>query len=228
MKISINPEVFKKYPKLSIAFILAKNIDNQKKLAESLELLEEAEELVRLTYNKDSLKSHQLIAPWRVAREEFGEKARHYHTSVEKLLGAVLAKKKIAANDVATNLAHYLALKHVVPYGLDDYKKIKEKLSIGISSKKERLGFLKNMEAGSLYYRDAEKVLSAKLDYWKNPKTALTPDSTSVLIHFEALPPLTSQKLNEIAKEATELINSFCEGKAQYFILNKNSRSRSG
>ena len=73
MKISINKKVFSRFhSKFKVAFILVKNIDNNSKLRESLHLLEEAEQLIRLSFNKETVKNHHLMAPWSVAQEEFG------------------------------------------------------------------------------------------------------------------------------------------------------------
>ncbi len=63
MKITINKEVFKKFhPKFKVAFILLKDMDNSSKIQDSYHLLKEAEQLIRLTFNKDIVKNHHLIS----------------------------------------------------------------------------------------------------------------------------------------------------------------------
>ncbi len=222
MDIYIKKEVFKKYPNLKIAFILVQGINNKAKIKESKHLLNDAEKLVRLTFNKETVKSHHLISPWAVIRQEFGNKAKHYNTSVERLLEKVLQGKSAAARDVLTNIVHYLALKHIVPFAVDDFKKINKELIFSIATGKEKKNLLQKLAAGMLYYRDSKTVLGTKLDYWKNSKTALSTKSTAALIHLEALPPLTTKKIEEIVTEAENLILSFCGGTAEIFILNKN------
>src|SRR3989344_6395934 len=121
MNISINKEVFKKlHPELRISLIKIENFDNQQKLKESRHLLHEMESLVRLTFNRDTPKTHHLIQPWEAAKQEFGKKARHYHTSVEKLLLKVLKGKSSAGNDVLSNLLAYISLKQIIPVSADD------------------------------------------------------------------------------------------------------------
>lgn len=217
MKITVRPEVFQKlHPKFTAAFILAMGIDNQSKAKEAGHLLREMERIVLMTFNKDTYKTHHLIAPWTVAQEEFGNKAEHLHTSVEQLLKKVLNHKNVAAKDTATNLLRYLALKHIVPFGLDDPSKVTKEIVFGVSSGKE-----KKLHKGVVYYRDAKKLLGAKLDYWKNTKTALKPVSKSALIHFEFLPPVNLQKQKEIITETTELLKAFCGGKIKVAVLDK-------
>jgi len=222
MIIRIKKEVFSNFhPKLRIAVIKAANLDNQAKLKESIHMLHEVEQMVRMTFHKTKVKDHSLIEPWRIAQEELGKKARPYHTSVEQLLRTVLAHKSVAAKDVLTNLTHYLSLKYVVPFGLDDGDKVTGDLTFSLSTGRERAGALKRVKKGELYYADDKAVLGTKLDYWKSKKTILTSSSKSAVIHLEALPPVKSSELNQIAKETGNLIASFCGAKVKTAVLHK-------
>ena len=223
MKIVVKRNVFRKFNSLKIAFILVRNTNNKKELAEAKHLSEEVEELIRLTYNKDTLKNHDLISPWAVAQQEFGKKAIHYHTSVERLIKKVLADKNIATKDVLTNLMQYISLKHVVPFGIDDYEKINGDLTFALSSGKEKASVLKKLKKNALYYKDEKSVLGTKLDFWKSKKTALNNKSTSALIHFEFLPPITDKKLNEIVDETANLIRTFCGGYVTAYLLDEKA-----
>lgn len=225
MKITLNKEVFKKYPQLKIAFFHLKKFDNKSKLEESRHLLQEAEQLIRLTFNKETIKNHYLISPWAVAQQEFGKEAKHYNTSVERLMKRVLAKKTVATKDVLTNLVRYIALKNIVPLAVDDLAKVEGDLNFSMAKGGEKVSILKNLKKDALYYRDSKKVLGTKLDYWKSSKTALDNSTTTALVHLEALPPITVKKLNEIIRDAKELLCSFCAGTLNVFILDKKKSS---
>lgn len=213
MKITIEPEVFKRFhPQLKVAFILAEGIDNKSKAAKANHLLAEMQKVILLTFNKDTAKSHLLVAPWNVAKEEFGRKAKHYHTSVELLLQKVLDKQKLQTKDTVTALLHYLALKHIVPFGADDRAKLNGDITFEIKK-------------GDLCYRDDKKTLGKKLDYWKNTKTGLKATSESALIHFEFLPPVSPAKQREILAEAVDLIQAFCGRKVKVVVLDKKKNS---
>ncbi|MBU0456756.1 MAG: phenylalanine--tRNA ligase beta subunit-related protein [Nanoarchaeota archaeon] len=227
MKIQINKEVFSKFNQdLKIVFILAKHIDNQTRIEESKHLLNDVENEVRLIFNKENIKSHHLISPWAVAQQEFGPKARHYHTSLEKLLIKVLNKKKIVTKSVLTNIINSLALKHIIPFGIDDLENISGNLTFAIAESDKKVNILKRLSSGELYYHDSKNILGKKLDYWKNSKTFLTNKSTSALIHFEILPPITKSKMDMIIKEADSLVRAFCNGKTKVFVLDKKNNSQ--
>jgi DNA/RNA-binding domain of Phe-tRNA-synthetase-like protein len=226
MKIRISSEVFKEFhPKLRIAFVYVKGIDNKKNLTESEHLLHEIEELTRLEFHPESLKTHNLIAPWVVAQKEFGKEAQHYHTSVEKLIKTVLRNKSVKTKDTLTNILNYLSLKHVVPIGEDDFGKIKGDLEFKVSKGREKLNSLTFLKSGAFYYRDQKSILGTKFDFWKSPRTQLKRETTSTLIHIEVVPPVKKEELDEMLEELKQLVDSFCGGTQKVFILDRNSPS---
>lgn len=226
MKITLKKEVFQKFhPQFQIAFLLAQGLDNQAKLKESRHLLQEVEVMVPLLFHPDTLKTHSLLSPWATLQHELDPRAAHYQTSLEKLLAQVLKKKKIQARDTLTNLLNYISLKHLVPLTVDDFHKLKGSLTFQLSTGKERASLLKKLKKNALYYRDQKNILGLKLDYWKSSKTKPDKKTTAYLIHLEALPPITPQKLKQITQELSNLIKTFCSGKTKIFILHKNKNS---
>ena len=77
------------------------------------------------------------------------------------------------------------------------------------------------------YLYDDKRVLGTKLDYWKNPRVALSSTSISALIHIEALPPVTSLQLQAMVKETQQLIKTFCGGKSKVVVLDRKKRTAS-
>ena len=225
MKVKIDPAVFKEFnPKLKIAFILVENIDNKKNLEEAKHLLNEIEELVRLTFFKDSVKSHNLISSWVAAQKAFGAGARHYHTSVEKLIHKVLQKKSIVQKDTLSNVINYLALKYVAPFGVDDLSEVEGDITFKVATKNKRVGLLKGLKKGELYYQDDKRILGKKLSHWKAPKTKVVPETYFALIHFEALPPVTTSEFNKLLTEARRLIKYILNAKTKVFVLDKKKK----
>lgn len=221
MKISIHKEVFKKFPQLQLGFVYVEDLDNHRKIIESEHLVHDIVNLIKLTFHKETLKNHYLISPWKVARAEFGKEAQHYQTSVEILLQKVLSNHSVVEKNTLTNLFHYLSLRYIVPGGMDDYFKIKGKLEYALANGKEKVGILKTLKEGALYYQDEESVLGTKLDFWKNKRTLVSAGTTKALVHFAALPPIDQKKLNQILAEAKEVIKTFCNGKVKVFVLDR-------
>ena len=226
MIIRITADVFKSVsPDFRVCCILLHNIDLQSAIKESQHLLHDVEKLVGFTFQKETIKNHHLISPWALAQREFGQQAKHYHTSVEKLIKKVLRKQNIATANPLENVLRYVALKYVVPYGIDDTNAIKTGITFTIAQKKTKKGLLSTLKPGELYCKDAAGPIATHLDYWKAKRTSLTPVSTSALIHFTALPPITKTQLRDIALETSQLLKAFCGGTSKIIFLDKHKSS---
>jgi len=220
MKIEIKKEVFNKYPQLRLVFFVLKKINNQHHLEESRHLLEEMENYVHLSFNKDNLKTHLLIAPWATAQQEFGPKAHHYHTSVERLMRKVFEHKSILTKDTLTNVLQYLCLKHIVPGSADDLEQVQGNLTFALAKGKEKVSLFAELKEKAFYYRDEKGVLGLKLDYWKSSRTRVGKNTTKALVHFGILPPLTLKQRTKLIQEAEESFKDFLQTPVKVIILN--------
>lgn len=229
MKIKIKEEVFQKvHPRFRIAFILVKNLDNRSKLRESEHLLQEIEEISRFLFHQESPQNHYLLSPWAALQQQLGKKVvRTYHTSLEKLINRVIKNKRVKSSSVITNLVSYLSLKHLLPVSVDDFHRLQGDLTFQLSTGREKVSFLRNLRKNTPFYRDEKRILGTKLDFWKSPFTKPAQASTACLIHLEALPSISGQKLKEIVREAARLIQTFSGGKTKTLILSKSRSSAS-
>ena len=226
MRVTISNDVFTRFnSRLKIILVDVREIDNKIHVKESSHLLQEIAQLIRMTFNEDTIKTHGLISPWVTAQQEFGSAAKHYQTSVEHYLKQVLRKKDVRTNNVMTNLIRYLSLKHLVPIGIDDVAQVRGNLTFGIAQGAERVDFIHTLKRGAFYYRDERGILGTKLDYWKSSKTRLKAKSKHVLIHLEVLPPLQMKRERELLVELSSLIKTFCGGTVKVKMLDKKKRS---
>lgn len=226
MKVTVTAEVFRKlHPQFQVGLILITDLQPCRQLKEAKELLDETTQLTRLLFHKTTTKNHHLISPWTAAQREFGRAAKHYHTSVERLLKRVLRKKSVATKDTVTTLVNYLALRNIVPIGVDDFDTLEGQLTFAIAKGGEKATRTTRVKKGAFYYHDDVGVLGTKLDHWKAKDSSVLPETTSVLIHIDALPPVTKKQLTALVKETGTLIQSFCGGKVKSVILDKKKRS---
>ena len=183
MKVSINKEVFDRFNQdFTLALIKVEKFDSITTRDQSKHLLKDVEKLVHLSFQKETLKNHNLISPWAVAQQEFGKKAKHYHTSVERLMKKVLSGKSVATKNPIENVVRYISLKYIIPISIDDQDKIKGGLTFALSTGKEKADTLRTLRKGALYYKDTKGPLGTKLDFWKSKRTALIPESEIALI----------------------------------------------
>lgn len=221
IKVAIAKEVFRPFPGFQVAVIAAKNSDNQRSAQKATHLVHDIEAYVHQTFHPAIIKNHSLLSPWTAAQKAFGKEARHYHTSVERLLHSVLKRKRITAKDTASNLLRYISIRHLLPGGADDADRLRGKVQFALAKGSERVRLFRKLRKGALYYHDQQRILGTKLDYWKNKKTEPDAGSKNILLHLAALPPVDRKKLLSIGKELQEIVRTFCGGTVKLVILDK-------
>ena len=124
-----------------------------------------------------------------------------------------------------TNLVRYVSLKYLVPLAVDDPSKIEGDLQFDVVSGKKRTGLFHSLKKGDVYYHDTARIIGAKLEYWKSPKTLPAPETKEALIHLDLLPPITKEMERKIVSQLTSLIETFCNGKVSVYTLNRAMKS---
>ena len=227
MKIEIDKKVFDGFhQKFMVGVIWCKGVDNSGNPADIYEMLRDVEELIRVNFTSITIKTHNLITAWQAAVAHFGEKAKHYQSNVERMLKSILDGEGIKSENKLVDLCNFISLKYLVPVGVNDSKKIAGNLSFTIASGKEKFHIDRKTvhpEAGELILRGSVEVLSRKLDYRQTPRALVSKSTKNAVVHIEAVPPVSEQKLANITEELAGLARIFCGGKVKRAVLsNKN------
>ena len=229
MKVEIDKKVFSSFnQKFMVGVIRCAGIDNSGSPADIHEMLRDIEELIRVNFTPITIKTHNLITAWQAAVAHFGEKAKHYQSNVERMMKLVLDGEDIKSVNKLHDLCNFISLKYLVPMGVNDSKKISGNLRFVIASGKEKFHADKEatgVEAGELILRGNAEVLSRKLDYRQSPKAAVSEKTKNAVVHIEAVPPVSEEKLRNITEELAGLIRIFCGGKIKRAVLSKKKPS---
>lgn len=228
MKVIVNKQILKTFPKLNIGIVIAKNIENTGSDEKIYHLLEEIEDLIKLNFVSEKLAEHPMISPWRAAYSEFGSKPSKYNSSVEALMRSILKGRSIPRISKLVDLYNYLSLKHLVPMGADDLARIKGNIKLTFASGKEKFTPLGKKEKehpdkGEVIYKDDEKVLCRRWNWRECDESKITEQTKEAVIYIEGIFPVTKEKLTEVCRECADMIKTFCNGKAEYHILNEKN-----
>ncbi len=224
MKFSINRDVFSKFPKLCAGVVVARDIENKGKGEKLSYLLKEVEDYIKLSFVPAKLSHYEMISPWRTAFEEFGTKPETYPNSVEALMKNLLDGKGVPKINKIVDISNYLSLKHLVPVGAYNLEEIDVFIELGESDGTEQffpLGTVKmeHPERGEIVYKDDNQILCRKWNWKESEKTKVTEDTKDVIFFIDGLPPVSKEKVKEIAEEAAELVKMFCNGKTETYVL---------
>jgi lysyl-tRNA synthetase class 2 len=125
MKFTIDQKILQKYPDVKIGIVVVKNLDNNGDSEEIRAMLEEEEQKITTNFSIETLTEIPAIRLWRNVYASLGSKPREYTCSIEALLRSVLNGRKIRHINRLVDLYNCISLKHVIPVGGEDLKKIK-------------------------------------------------------------------------------------------------------
>ena len=224
MKLIISSEIFKKFPKLHVGIVIAKDINNSGSDEKIYHLLKEIEDFIKLNFVPEQLAKHPMISPWRTAYSEFGAKPSKYHSSVEALMRRILKGQEIPKVNKLVDAYNYLSLKHLIPMGADDLDKVQGDIKFTIA-KGDEIFYPLNSDGvdhpdkGEVIYRDEKQVLCRRWNWRDSDKTKIDDKTKNAVVYIEGIPPVTKEKLEEVCKETVEVIKMFCNGEIAYHIL---------
>ena len=226
MKFKIDKKIFESFPDLNIGLILAKNIDNKENNKEIIESIRDQEKRIRENLSIENLTENSKIASWRKAYSSFGAKPKKYHCCAENLTKMALNNIDLKPINKLVDVYTYILIKHMVPLGGDDIDKVDGDITLKYAEGNETFQELnkeevKNPKPGEIVYADDKEILCRRWNWRECDKSKMTETTKNAALVIEGLPPFTKENIEEISKELAQLIEKYCGGEIQIFIVNK-------
>lgn len=225
MKFKIENIIFEQFPSLNIGIVLAKGINNTGKSPELLHMFKEQSNIIRAKYNLETLKNISDICSWREAYKSFGAKPKKYFCSVENLYRMIIKDIQLKHINMIVDIYNFISLKHIVPIGGDDIDKTDGDVILRFAKGHEPFIRLNSTEIdypkkGEVVYADNKEILCRRWNWRECDKSKMTEATKNVILFVEGLPPKSKQDVQKIAVELGQLVEKFCGGKIETFILN--------
>lgn len=229
MKFKIDSQIFKRYPGLNIGIVVAHQIDNAGTNEEIIHFIREKEKEIRKNYNTETLSQHPKIDSWRKAYSSFGARPKKYKSSVESLYRMILRGDDLRHINKIVDLYNYISIKHMVPAGGDEIKKVEGDITLTIAQGGESFTALNSEEKeaaqeGEVIYKDDKEVLCRRWNWRECDKTKMTEETKEVALVIEGLPPVIREELEEIGEDLSRLILKYCGGEVRKAVLDENYR----
>lgn len=227
MKFTVSQEVFNLFPLLNIVMMVVKEIDNFTPAEEIENLLRQEEAYCRTYFQELKVSEHPNITCWRKAYTDFGA-GSHYRSSIEALTRRVVKGEAIPLINKLVDLYNLISLKHLVPVGGEDLKKVKGNIELILASGDENFKALnseveEHPNRGEVVYVDENNdVLCRRFNWREAEKTKLTGETKDAIMYIEGLSPVKDIEVKEAAQDLTRFIARFCGGKIELFLVNKN------
>jgi DNA/RNA-binding domain of Phe-tRNA-synthetase-like protein len=229
---SISAEIFEKYPGYARGVVLAFGVHNGPSPEKLVQLLREAEAYAREHAILETLAEHPRIKPWREAYKAFGAKPSEYRSSIEAMTRRALRGDLLPSINALVDIGNIVSLQHLVPVGGHSMDELTQDITLRLANGAETFVPFGSIEVehplpGEVIFVEGSRVLTRRWT-WRQANYSLTlPETASIEINIDRLPPVELEEVHAIASQVMGLIEEFCGGRMRYEILTDHHRQMS-
>jgi len=231
VKIGISEQVLKMFPEFTRGVLVARDINNH---GEDENLSKEMEELLKTTRRDKTLrdyKSHPKIASWRDAFQRFSVNPNACPPSIANLVKRTVGGAKLPFISKVVTIFNIMSLKHILPLGGDDLESVVGDLRLEVAKGDEiyiplgKPNIVEHPTPGEIVYFDSgDKKVLCRAWCWRNSEiTKILPETSSVAINVDGLPPIGQEQVIEIMGELAEKIEKHCGGSTTPYVLSNQN-----
>jgi DNA/RNA-binding domain of Phe-tRNA-synthetase-like protein len=224
---SIAQDIFKHFPEYSRGVVIARELQNGMSPGGLILLLRSAETDIRQKLNLDQLSTEPRLNSWREAFRKAGMKPADFRPSVEALARRVLHGNEIPSINTLVDIGNIISLRYLLPAGGHSIDHLAEEMQLRpAKGDEEFIPFgseeMEHPELGEIILAAGNTVLTRRW-IWRQANFTLTlPETKSLVFNLDCLPPVGESELQKIASEMMEMIQKYCGGKSEYFLLKRN------
>lgn len=221
---SISPEIFEKYPGYARAVVLAFDVHNGPSPASLVQMLRDAEASVRSQLTIDAIAEHPRIKSWREAYKAFGAKPSEFRSSVEAMARRALRGDELPSINTLVDIGNVVSLQHLVPVGGHSMDELTEHIALHLAAGDESfIPFgsteLEHPLPGEVIFTEGSTVLTRRWTWRQANHTLTLPETRSIEINIDRLPPVELEELHAMASQVMTLVQDFCGGNLRYEVL---------
>ena len=226
---SISQEIFDKYPGYARGVVLAFDVHNGPSPQSLVQMLRQAEVSVHSQASIDNIAEHPRIKPWRDAYKAFGAKPSEFRSSVEAMARRVLRNDQLPSINALVDIGNLVSLQHLVPVGGHSMDELTKDISLCLATGDEDFipfGFteIEHPLPGEVIFVEGNNVLTRRWTWRQANHTLTMPETLSIEINIDRLPPVELEEIHAIANQVMGLVEEFCGGKLRYEIMSAENR----
>lgn len=224
MKLQISQQIFDAFPGATVGVVSATGVDNRGSDTRIDTMLTQEVRRIRGQYSLEDLKLMPQLQSWRAAYVEFKASPTKYRCSVESLYAAVLTGGALRSINKVVDLYNLISLRHLVPVGGCDTSRVHGDVMLCRATGHEPFVALNQTEVTypkppEVVYRDQERVLCRRWNWREADSAKLSPETHSILLVVEGLPPVGGREVEAATVELSEQIRNFTGGVVSTSLL---------
>ena len=221
---TISKEVFEKFPDYCRGVVVARGVRNGKSPIELRERLKAAEVELRSRLSLETLLDNPNIRAWREAYRSLGVKPADYRPSVEAMVRRILKNDPLPSINAIVDIGNLLSIRHLTPVGAHAIDVLECNIELRWATGEETFEpfgseAVEHPDPGEVVFAELNTVLTRRWTWRQAKHTLVVPETTSVEVNVDGLPPVTQAEVGEICKQAVELLQHYCGGVFRYEIL---------
>lgn len=223
--VRLEPDFLELFPDATVAFALAREIDNTVDDPEIWPMLGIEIERAVASIGTGEIGQHPAVAPWRAAYGKFGVKPSKYRSSIESMLRSAQSGRLRPINPLV-DLYNLISLRHLLPVGGEDLAKITGDVRLTRANGDEYFVPIgadcpEPPPAGAVIYRDDAGVICSCWNWREAERTMLTPATTDALLVIESVPPLDPMATRVAIDDLAALVTRHLGGTATVRVLDR-------
>ncbi len=218
---SINMELTKKFPSVSVGIAVIKGVAIEEK---NPELEEEKEKLLKSLekLTTEELGKYPEVISYRKLYKETGIDWHSRRPSPEALLRRVALKKGLYSINTCVDAYNLVVMKHRVSIGAFDLDNIEFPTSLKLAKERDEILLLGDTEPtkyknGEIAYFDKKGGYNIDFNYRDSQRTAVQLGTKNLYINVDGVYDITPEKVEEVLREAVDIIIKYCGGALETF-----------
>ena len=228
----IADEIFARFPGYVRGVVIAHGLANGPSPPALVELLREAEALVRACVRPDAVAEEPRIKAWREAYRAFGAKPAEFRSSIEAMTRRALKNDALPSINALVDIGNVVSLRHLLPAGVHAIDVVADELALRFASGAERFVAFGSSETehplpGEVVFAEGDTVLTRRWTWRQAQHTLTLPETRAVEFNLDGLPPIAPAEIERAGAEVIELVTRFCGGSARLALLSAAQPSTS-
>jgi DNA/RNA-binding domain of Phe-tRNA-synthetase-like protein len=224
---SISPQIFEKFPGYARGVVLAFEVHNGPSPDSLVQKLRAAEESTRAQLTLETITEHPRIKAWREAYRVFGAKPSEFRSSVEAMARRALRGDELPSINALVDIGNIVSLQHLVPVGGHSMDDLTQDISLRLARGDEDFIPFGTSESehplpGEVIFVEGRTVLTRRWTWRQANHTLTLPETRSIEINIDRLPPVQLDEIHEIANKVMSLVEEYCGGKLRYEVLSES------
>jgi DNA/RNA-binding domain of Phe-tRNA-synthetase-like protein len=221
---SISPDIFERFPGYIRGVVIAHEVSNGPSPADLVQMLREAEELVRTRVKLEQIAEEPRIKSWREAYRAFGAKPADFRSSVEAMARRALRGDQLPSISALVDIGNVMSLRHLLPAGGHAIDLLGGDIELRFATGDEDFVAFGSEELehplpGEVIFVEGKTVLTRRWTWRQGNHTLTLPDTKAIEFNVDGLPPVTPAEIEAACAEVAELSQRFCGGSSRIDYL---------